>query len=221
MEEITLRDLLHMSSGMLEFMMVPDDPAMQQEDWAETFFKRPLLQKPGEGSFFYSNPCTYMVGRAIEKVSGQNVRDFLMPRLFDKLSIPNPQWHTCPKGHSIAASALYLNTLEFARLGEMLVNGGVYQGQRIVSEEYVKAMYTDIVDTSYFSFPNQDMEAKMGYGYQVWRCVRPNTYRADGLYGQFCIIALDKDAVVTVTSHEEKRANDIVRAACADIIDRL
>ena len=61
----------------------------------------------------------------------------------------------------------------------------------------------------------------MGYGYQLWLCSYKGAYRADGMYGQFCIVFPDKDAVITVTSHEEFRANDILRAIYRDIVPYL
>ena len=83
-DAITIRDLLHMASGKLEFWFGPLDDEKQTKDWAELFFRVPVTRKPGE-CFHYSNACTYMLGRGVEKVSGRTVRDFLVPRLFTPL----------------------------------------------------------------------------------------------------------------------------------------
>lgn len=216
-EEITLRDLLHMASGKHVFWASADEEVRRNTDWAELFFKEPMDSKPG-CHFFYSNACTYMLGRVIEKVSGLKSRDYLVPRLFEPLGIYNPQWHTCPGGHTLAASELFLTTGEFSRLGLMLLNNGIYEGKLIVSEEYVTLLHEDII-------PNRghfdDEESAQGYGYQVWRCTAPGVYRADGMYGQFSIVVPDKKAVITITSHNESCANDIVRAVESDIIPQL
>lgn len=217
-ELITLRDLLHMASGKAVNMTSVNEQVVRETDMAELFLREPLTYGPGE-TFHYSNGCTYMLGRVVEKVSGLDVRDYLMPRLFDVMGIYNPQWHRCRNGHSIAASGLYLRTEEFARLGEMLMNKGVYNGARVVSESYLRDAETDLIDNAKFVFP--DPENKAGYGYQLWRCTRDNTYRADGLYGQFSIVLSDKDAVVTLTGHEETSAGDILRAVYADIAPQL
>ena len=63
-------------------------------------------------------------------------------------------------------------------------------------------------------------KAGAGYGYQVWKCT-PGCFRADGLYGQFSVVVPELDAVVTVTSHREKNANDILRAIYEDIFPLL
>lgn len=220
-ERIAVRDLLHMASGKLEFWFGESDDHelnSKEEDWAKLFFLVPVTKEPGT-CFFYSNACTYMLGRIVEKISGQTVRNFLVPRLFTPMDILNPQWHTCTGGHSLAATGLYLTTDEYSRLGAMLLNRGVYKGKRIVSESYLQSAVSDVMDNK---LPNyDDTEGTSGYCYQMWRCSYPGAYRADGMYGQFCIVVPDKKVVITITSHEEKAVNDIIRAAFHDIVFQL
>lgn len=217
-ERITVRDLLHMASGKLEFLFGVSDEAMLTTDWAQLFFEIPVTKEPGT-FFFYSNACTYMLGRIVEKISGQNVRDFLVPRLFTPLEIYNPQWHTCPGGHTLAATGLYLTTDEFSRLGLTLLNGGVYKGKRIVSEGYLKDAVNDVIDNKN---PNDaEPEGSAGYCYQMWCCSYPGAYRVDGMYGQLSIVIPDKKVVVTITSHEEKATCDIIRAVFKDIVSQF
>ncbi len=220
-EKIAVRDLLHMASGKLQFWFgEADDHELNSktEDWADLFFRVPVTKEPGT-FFFYSNACTYMLGRIVEKISGLTVRDFLIPRLFTPMDIRNPQWHSCTGGHTLAATGLYLTTDEYSRLGSMLLHRGVYNGQRIVSESYLESAVNDIIDNNQ---PGYDVsEGISGYCYQMWRCSYPGAYRADGMYGQFSIVVPDKNAVITVTSHEEKAANDIIRAIFHDIVPQL
>lgn len=223
-ENITLRDLLHMASGKLKFWFGNLDEEMDQKDWAELFFCVPVTKKPG--TFFrYSNACTYMLGRVVEKVSGQNVRDFLMPRLFSPLDIFNPQWHTDPDGHTLCATQLFLTLDEFSRLGTLLLHGGQWKGRQLISDGYLRDLYSDVIDnhtTDEAVDPaEEDRERCSGYGYQVWRCSLPGTYRADGKYGQFCIPLPEQGAVVTMTAHEETRALDLVHAVFNDIVPDL
>lgn len=219
-KQTTIRDLLHMASGQKVFRMTEkvETEILMNTDWAELFFKEPLQHKPGT-YFFYSNPCSYMLSRIVEKVTGETLRDFLVPRLFNPLGIYNPQWHTCPKGHTDGATGLYMKTEEYSRLGKLLLNNGEWNGKRIVSEDYLQRAVNDLIDNN--KNPKFDSEKKVGYGYQIWRCTMPGVYRADGLYGQFSIVIPDREAVVTVTSHEEKAPNDIIRAVLHDIVPNL
>lgn len=217
-EQITVRDLLHMASGKPYSMFAETDPeVLEDTDWAELFFAGELTSAPGS-RFFYSSGCTYILGRAVEAVSGQVLRDYLLPRLFRPLKIYNPSWNTCPRGHSVAGWGLQLTTSELSRLGRLLLQQGVWEDRELVPADYVEAMHTDVVDTV-GHFP--DAESDAGYGYQVWNNTVPGTFRADGLYGQFSIVVPQQQAVVTITSHNEGVANDIIRAAFSDILARL
>lgn len=216
--EITLRDLLHMNSGKLRFWFGGLDVEKNGKDWAELFFRVPVTKQPGT-QFFYSNACPYMLGRVIEKLTGKNVRDYLLPRLFAPLGIENPQWHTDPQGHTLAATQFYLTLEEFSRLGALLLHGGEYGGKRLIDEGYLNKMSADAVPSGWDGC--DEPECLAGYGYQVWRCSVPGTYRADGKYGQFCILLPEQKAAVTITAHEERRPYDLIRAVFRDLAPRL
>ncbi|MCL6589023.1 MAG: beta-lactamase family protein [Firmicutes bacterium] len=217
-EKITIRDLLHMASGKDVYWFSADEETKLRVDWAELFFKEPQDREPGQ-KFFYSSACSYMLSRIVEKVSGNILRDFLVPRLFTPLGIHNPLWHTCPKGHTNGAMDLFLTTDELARLGITLLHDGIYQDRQIVSKSYIQEAITDILGNN--DYVDTDPESRAGYGYQLWRCTPEGIYRIDGKYGQFSIVIPDKGAVVTITAHQEKTPNDILRAVYHDILPKL
>ncbi|MCD4712339.1 MAG: beta-lactamase family protein [Clostridiales bacterium] len=211
-EKITIKNLLQMSSGHL----VQDLSKFNTQDRAELFFSTKLETVPGS-TFSYEDLCTYMLGRIIEKVSGKSMLEYLKPRLFDKLEIINPMWHTCQNGHTSCSGGLYLTTEEFSRIGITLLQNGVYKEQQIVPADYVYRMHTDLVNT----LSKNDPETRGGYGYQVWKCTPPNTYRADGMYGQLCVVLKDYNAVVTVTAHNEIEHKEILRSIWSDLLPNL
>jgi CubicO group peptidase (beta-lactamase class C family) len=135
-EKITVKHLLQMSSGH----MAEDFSQYNSKDRAEIFFKSKMKKEAGS-EFFYEDLCSYMLGRIVEKVSGDTMLDYLKPRLFDILGIVNPQWHTCPYGHTSCSGGLYLNTEEFSRIGIMLLQNGVYNDKQIVPADYVRRMH--------------------------------------------------------------------------------
>ena len=120
-------------------------------------------------------------------------------------------------GHTSCSGGLHLNTEEFFRIGIMLLQNGVYKDKQILPAHYVNRMHSELVDT----ICKNDAETKGGYGYQVWKCTPPNTYRADGMYGQLCVVLTDYNAVITVTSHNEIEHKDILRAMWNDILPKL
>lgn len=211
-ELITVEHLLQMTSGHL----FEDFSKYNEMNRAELFFITELKEEPGE-TFYYEDLCTYMLGRIIEKLSGQNMLAYLKPRLFDKIDIINPQWHTCQNGHTASSGGLYLTTEEFSKIGIVLLNNGMYNNQQIVPLNYIKRMHSNWIDTSY----KLDSESQQGYGYQVWKCTPPNSYRADGMYGQTCVVLEDYGAVITFTGHYEEYGDATLRAIWRDILPRL
>lgn len=211
-EKITIRHLLQMSSGH----MGEDFNQYNAKDRAELFFTSEMKEEAGS-HFYYEDLCTYMLGRLIEKVSGEKMLNYLKPRMFEPLEIKNPQWHTCQLGHTACSTGLYLNTEEFSRLGITLLQNGVYKDKQIVPVDYVNRLHTDWVDTT----SKNDAETKGGYGYQVWKCTQPNTYRADGMYGRLSVVLMDYHAVITAISHNEAEHKDILRAMWSDILPNL
>ncbi|MBN2796029.1 MAG: serine hydrolase [Clostridia bacterium] len=189
-----IEHLLHMASGHVE----EDFSRYNKLDRGLLFFSTVVRNKPGM-SFFYEDLCTYMLGRIIEKVSGKTLLDYLKPRLFDYLDIVNPQWHSCPNGHTVGSSGLYLTTEEYARIGILMLNHGIYNNHKVVSASFILKMKNCIMDSS----NRYSLESQLGYGYHVWKCSVVNSYRADGMYGQICIILEDDQTVITYTGHNE------------------
>lgn len=215
LEQITVRHLLQMTSGSPFTWFSPGQDHVR--DRAAAFLNTPLVAEPGR-HFEYSNGSTYMLGRIVEAVSGQDLRDFLVPRLFDPLGVDNPQWLRCPLGHSLGATGLHLRTSELARIGRLLLQGGAWDGAQLVPADFVAAMHTDVVPTDR---PDVDPEAAAGYGYQAWRCTTSGAWRADGKYGQFSVVLPQQRAVVTITAHHEGVAADLLRAVWEEILPRL
>ncbi len=216
-DKIMVKDLLQMRVGHAQPLFTTFEESHERTmDWAELFFRTPMAHPAGD-SYLYDNGSSYMLSRIVEAVSGQTLRDFLMPRLFTPLDIFNPQWHTCPHGHSLGAIGLYLTTEEFSRLGILMLNQGILNGRQLVSKDYLRLASSDLVTVQGF----EDAENRQGYGYQLWRCTISNSYRADGKYGQYSIALPDYRAVVTVTAHNEHNANDILRAIWREILPRL
>lgn len=208
--DISIRHLLTMASGHGEgFLFGKQKHTYTEKDWERFFFSQPLAYAPGE-KFVYNNGCSYMLSAIITKKTGLSLRDYLLPRLFDVLEIGNPQWFSCPMGRSSGGNGLFLRTEELSRFGQMLLDGGVYNKKRVVSEEYLSMATTKQIDAGDY-----------GYGFQFWICERPGSYMASGLYDQLAIVVPDKNAVVTVNAHVEKDNEQVHRAIWDDIIAKL
>ena len=136
--KITVKDLLKMSSGFdKQFLMSGErQRGIGYPDYLKFLFSQELLEEPGT-KFCYSNGDTYLLARMVSKVYNRNFVQLCYEKIFTPLEIGLPIWGCDPMGYCIAASELCLNVVDMNRLGILFLNGGVYKGKRIVSEEYV------------------------------------------------------------------------------------
>ena len=189
-----LRDLLMMSTGQVkEDVDRLNDHLMATPEATKKFFATPVPQKPGT-LFYYNSPASYMLSATVTKVSGQTVRDYLLPRLFEPLGIPTPDWDVSVQGFNHGASGLHIRTEDIAKFGQLLLQRGEWHGRRLVPADWIDLATSR--QASNGSDPEGDWD--QGYGFQFWRCV-PGFYRADGAFGQFCIVMPQYDTVVAIT----------------------
>jgi CubicO group peptidase (beta-lactamase class C family) len=171
-----------------------DDDADHPGDPARDFLATPLVAEPGS-TYHYRGGNTYVLGRIVHSISGRDLRDFLLPRLFAPLGIRNPQWLRCPLGFPLGAIGFQLRTSEITRIAQLLLHEGSYDGQRLVPAGYVARMTADTTETGRAEPDNRT------YGLHVWLCARDGAWRMDGIYGQFGIMLPAHRATVSVTAH--------------------
>lgn len=211
-EEVRLRHLLTMTAGSPVTAFT--DEERWDEDLTGRFLRTALVREPGE-AFEYSNGSTYMLARVVAERTGQEVRDWLLPRLFEPLGIVNPQWFTCRAGHTWGATGLHLRSGQLARIGTLLLRRGQWDGAQLVPADWIDALHAEWVPTG-----EEDADGAR-YGLQVWDCAPEGVWRADGAYGQFVIVMPRQQAVLTVTSHHEGDAKEILRAVWEELLPLL
>lgn len=189
LKSMRIRDLLTMSAGHQdETSSAPDKIS------AKSFLAHPVPHKPGT-HFKYNTPATFMCSAAVQKATGQPVLEYLKPRLFEPLGIPNPVWNTNARGISLGGYGLRVRTEDIARFGQFYLQRGTWNGKRLLPEEWIDLAVSRQVSNG--SNPKSDWE--QGYGFQFWRC-RHGAYRGDGAFGQYCIVLPRQEAVVAITS---------------------
>ncbi|BCJ40787.1 penicillin-binding protein [Actinoplanes ianthinogenes] len=213
-DRVTLRHLITMTSGSTHRWFA--DIRIDAADLLHEFLAAPLDAEPGK-RFSYTGSGPYAIGRVLARATGANVRDYLMPRLFRPLDLHNPAWHTCPLGFPFAESDLFLRTEELARFARLLLHHGEWDGRQVIPAEYVRRMPVETVDTT--SSAEHGEQFTHGYGLGVWLSGN-GTYRMDGAYGQYAVIAPEKRAVITVTAHCD-HDTDVLTAIHELVLDRL
>ncbi len=193
MRGVKVRHLLAMASGhavdTMEIMR-----ALPREDWVKIFFGVPI-EYPPNTHFLYNSGASFVLAAMVSARTGQSVRDYLEPRLFAPLGIVNAPWERNPRDINFGASGLRLTTEDLAKLGQLYLNRGVWNGQRLLSEAWVAEATAKHVSNG----TDPDNDWAQGYGFQIWRS-RHNSYRMDGRYGQFCLVLPEQDMVVSITA---------------------
>ena len=214
-DQVRLRHLLTMTSGspVLGFL----DDQRDHPDLTSLLLGTDLIAEPGQ-RWEYSNGSIFLLSRVLTERSGQPMRDWLMPRLFEPLGILNPQWHTTRDGHSWGATGLHLKSGQLARIGRLMLQRGEHDGAQLVPAAWLEAMHAD---ATWVATGDAEPESTH-YGYGIWRCTPDGAWRADGALGQLIIVLPAQDAVITVTSRLEGRgAAEILRAVWEELLPLL
>jgi len=196
-----VRDLLTMSTGNEK---EPTQACVKSENWVRTFLAQPFAHKPGT-QFMYNSAATYMCSAIVQKVTGQNILDYLTPRLFEPLGIAGMRWENCPRGIATGGWGLSIQTEGLAKFGQFLLQKG-----RWGEKQLLPAAWIDEATRFHIQQPGGDKPDRpkanndwlQGYGYQFWRC-QGTAFRGDGAFGQFTIVLPEQDAVIVMTSENK------------------
>ena len=205
LKAMTVRDLLTMTCGHDE---EPTSRRDQNADWVEAFLAQPVVHEPGT-FYLYNSLGTYMLSAIVQQVTGEKIVDYLDACLFQPLHIDKPKWEESPQGINCGGWGLYLKTEDLAKMGQLLLQKGEWNGQQLIPAEWVAEMSkkqvesinpgTRIEQAEERGMTKETSDWMQGYGYQMWRC-RPDCFRADGARGQYIIVVPDKNAVIAITS---------------------
>ncbi|MFC6748933.1 serine hydrolase [Deinococcus aquaticus] len=171
--------------------------AAGEEDWVRAVLAQPVEFTPGT-HFVYNSGASFLLSALVQRVTGQTLLEFLTPRLLDPLGIGEAAWPSNAQGVDLGGWGLHLRTGDVARFGQLLLNRGRWQGRQVLAPAWVDAMSAAHVPPG--TNPGDgNSDWAQGYGYQLWRC-RHGAYRADGAFGQFCVVMPEQDMVLAVTA---------------------
>lgn len=172
MLEITVRHLLTMTCGV-RFAEVG---SVTEWSWTEAFLNSSLAFSPGT-EFAYNSMNSYVLARIVVKLTGKTLTEFLDERLFVPLHITNRFWEKSYEGIEKGGWGLYLSAESWAKLGYMMLSGGVFEGRRILSEEWVRESLKRHVAT-----PRS--VGHFDYGYHTWTSRNDDGSLFNGMLGQ-------------------------------------
>ena len=199
---MTLRHVLSMTGGLEwdEDSFPYDDP---RNDWfrvryaddpLELIFQQPMASEPGT-DFVYSGGMSTVVGYLLERATDGHPRRFAEEDLFGPLEITDYEWWDLEGGLIDVPGGLHLRPRDMAKIGQLMLNGGLWDGKRIVSEEWV-------AETTRRHIRNPDSP---DYALHWWcgdfhyRARSTYLYMASGHGGQKIFVVPDFDMVIVLT----------------------
>ncbi|HWG11979.1 MAG TPA: serine hydrolase domain-containing protein [Streptosporangiaceae bacterium] len=189
---IKVRHVAAMASGH-DREMAQEALARDREEPVRGFLLIPPDREPGT-FFAYSQPCTYTLGSIIQRNAGLPLTEYLRPRLFDPLGIGPVGWQTWPPGREQGFSGLFARTEDVAKLGQLYLQGGRWDGRQLIPAGWVAEATTKQVANP----DRENPDWRQGYGFQFW--MGRHGYRGDGAFGQFCVVLPEQDTVVAITA---------------------
>ncbi len=205
--KLEVRHLLTMSVG--QFPEPTFSIISSNNDWVKAFLATPIVYEPGT-KFLYNTAATYMLAAIVKKVTGENVVDYLKPRLFEPLNITGSDWEVDPKGINTGGWGLRLKTEDLAKFGQLYLQNGIWNGKQVLPENWAKEATTKKIDQNPEATPEQLAKDDwlQGYGYKFWRS-RHNSYRGDGAYGQYILVFPEQDAVIAITAETQNMQSEL------------
>ncbi len=186
LSKMTLLNVLSMNTGhsgcVMKSMMRSDDPVA-------AFLANKVEFVPGT-HFAYNTGATCLSGACVTKRTGLSVLEFLDLHLFRHLGIKGSMWLS-HKGYSEGGVGFHVSSEDAAKLGLLYLSGGIYNGKRFLSEEFVKLASSKISDNSGNGAPDWCS----GYGLQFW-CSSREGFRGDGAFGQLCLVFPKRNTVI-------------------------
>ncbi|MEK3994594.1 serine hydrolase [Psychrobacillus sp. FSL K6-2365] len=213
-QNITIKNLMTMTAPY-KYKSEPYTKIYTSDDWIKATLD--LLGGKGDiGEFKYSTVGTHILSGILVSATGQSVIDFATESLFNPLKIRAPKnviiqnkeeylaflkdkyvtgWIVDPKGINTAGWGLTLTARDMAKIGQLYLSGGVWNGNQILSSKWIKD-----------STNEKTRWGELSYGYLWW--IVDDCYAALGDGGNVIFINLKKEMIITIASRFMPRAKD-------------
>jgi CubicO group peptidase (beta-lactamase class C family) len=199
---ITLQDLLTMRSGTDYHESGSNSPHHQlnrrSTGWDTFYLNRPMSTQPGT-HFLYDSGAVIVTSKLIEIRTGKHADVYAAEFLFPPLDIRKSFWYKNEEGHPHTGGGLNLRSQDMAKLGQLYLQLGKWEGKQIIPADWVRESIKKRVDLA-------GRQHVIGYGYWWWimepdpdGAGRENIYAAMGFRAQYIFVIPEHNMVVVVT----------------------
>ncbi|ACT59604.1 beta-lactamase [Hirschia baltica ATCC 49814] len=169
-ERLTIDDLLTMRTGIAwddegGFGSETDSTyALENsQTWIQFILDQAMYEQPGT-VFQYNDGASVLLGKILRVATGQRVDAWAKEKLFGPIGIEAFHWKISPDGEADTEGGLYLSAQDMARIGYLFLRDGLWNGKRVISEDWVRRSVASNVASS----STGDNSSPFGYGYQWW-----------------------------------------------------
>ena len=194
--DIKMKHLLTMSTGA----RFNETGSVTSADWISDYLRYGCRTRPGT-AFEYNSMNTYMLSAAVKKLSGESLFELLDRRVFKPLGITDIYWEKCPKGVDKGGWGLYFYPDDMLKIGRLYLNGGIWEGKRLISEKWISESTKKQITTP-------ERSGEFDYGYQIWCRDDGSEFLFNGMYGQNLIVFPKSGLTVVTTAGSDEIFQD-------------
>ncbi len=214
LEEQTIRDMLKMSTT--SFFGV-NWLISENKDMVDVYFNQTQITHPAGTVWRYDSNGSHLLSMLVEKLSGKSLLAYLKEKLFDKMAaFQNAEILKGPVGESWGDSAMICTLRDMASFGRLIMNYGVWNGERLINEKYLREATSKLVDNSSDAHYSSYYQ---GYGYQIWR-VCGNGFAFVGMGDQLTVCYPDKDLLFACNS-DNQGTNNLIREKVFEMLEDM
>ena len=223
---MTLRHLLTMSAGFdfqeaYSSLFSPTTQLYYGNDLDKIIFGMKSVAEPGV-NFIYQSGVTQLLASIVEKATGESISSYVSRKLWTPLQAEEDALWSLDReeGMEKAYCCFNTNARDFARFGQLLLNEGKWNGNQIVSKQYIQAAVT--ADSSLIDkecHQPECEEVNRQYGFQFW-LLEKNGMKIPymrGLLGQYVFVIPEKNAVVVRFGRKKSKEYTADQGYPADI----
>lgn len=190
--DITLEDLVTLRAGLERTSGPNYGEWVASGNWVADALGRPVVTDPG-GRMLYSTGSTHILGAALTSATGRSLLDLARDWLGRPLGIDIPPWTRDPQGYYMGGNEMALSPRAMARFGEMIRQGGTWNGERVVSSGWIERSFRPVTQSPWSGLG-------YGYGWFLGRASGTDYALARGYGGQVIAVAPEAGVTVAITS---------------------
>jgi CubicO group peptidase (beta-lactamase class C family) len=181
---------------------------------------RPFQCEPGT-CFEYDSGCSNILAYLIERLSGEQMVDYLQPRLFDPLGIPKPEWIVTADGVNRGGGGAFLTPRQMAKLGYLYLREGWWEDERLLGLRWVTR--STMEQSSGYSHLSGANIGTGPYGYHWWVAEQTGyrAFSALGYGGQMIYVVPALDLVVVSAYAEADPVRPELQQPVRPVIESL